>query len=141
MLSSFKVNIAENPIAIMGVVDTVWTVNDVLSRSTPFYWVDLYPFESIHTLLRRRVWIDSRRILMTSSLKLINMFYWKNDCIILWKFCFWLEFWLKNKQLLLKSSKVIWCICTKVSHQYSDQNSWKIPQSSDSRRIPQEFCE
>ena len=39
---------------------TVWTVNDVLSWSTPFYWVDPSPFESIHTLLRRRVWINSR---------------------------------------------------------------------------------
>ena len=46
---------------------TVWTVNDVLSRSIPFYWVYPYPFielihtlrfESIHTSLLR-VWIDS----------------------------------------------------------------------------------
>ena len=48
---------------------TVWTVNDVLSRSIPFYWVAPYPYiwvnpypfiEGMDQLIKR-VWIDSRR--------------------------------------------------------------------------------
>ena len=80
------------------------------------------------------------KILMTSPpLQFINFFIGEtNVFIILQKFFFPLEFWSKNKQLhfqtkfgsnCLKNSKIIWGVSS--SHQYSNQNSW---------RIPWEFC-
>ena len=77
---------------------------------------------------------------MTSPpLQFINFFIGEtNVFIILQKFFFPLEFWSKNKQLhfqtkfgsnCLKNSKIIWGVSS--SHQYSNQNSW---------RIPWEFC-
>ena len=77
---------------------------------------------------------------MTSPpLQFINFFIGEtNVFIILQKFFFPLEFWSKNKQLhfqtkfgsnCLKNSKIIWGVGS--SHQYSNQNSW---------RIPWEFC-
>ena len=75
---------------------------------------------------------------MKSPLKFINLYTQINDFIILQKFFLPPEFWSKNKQLhfqtkfgsnCLKNSKIIWGVGS--SHQYSNQNSW---------RIPWEFC-